>query len=1269
MRLSWPNILTSKEKPQSTEASKIEKHWGTIVSLIGIFLLALFIRSYFAFDLATKFGAPYLLSGGSDAYYYQRIIDYIQSNHHHMLTDPLRKYPLGGLNPRPPLLAWTSVLTGYAISPFVGDVSEAISYSFIFSAGIWGALTVFPAYLIGRDTFGKKAGIAGALMLAISSGHLQRSVITNGDHDALYLFFAVTAFYFFMKALESIPEDINWVSDWSDPDEIKKGLINFASKNKVSLLNAAMAGMSTAAVALTWKGFPYVMVIILVYFFFQLIVNKLQVKDSLGITSVVGVSMGMTFLVAGPYYIGTGFGSDLPSGIGKWYDVPLIIFLAAFLIGVFFTVTRDVPWLLVFSSFFTAIALFFALGSVFFPGLIDTLMGGAGYFVQNKLYSTIAEAQAPQFSNLVLSFGLVSFFLSITGLIFAIWHLKSDLRPNFMFILIWTGFAIYMAVTAARFIFNSSPAFALLAGWVLALAVDKVDFPGIYQRFRVYRGDMFRGIYEGVKLKHIMVALLVVFLVVMPNTLYAFDAGIPYEEKIEYDNDIYETLPKAIRPEGHDPDSDNNWYLGAFGYSMDKPTGYWPAAWDWFSEQDSELPPEERPAFVSWWDYGFEAMQEGQHPTVADNFQQGYRIAGNILMAQNESETIALFIARELELPYSKDGGFEGRVRDILVEHIGEDKTAELEDVYRNPAAYKEEVLSNPKRYHPRAEDIHPRNVWCAKVMGLLSYEGVDTLSELYRDVSLHLDKRIKYLAVDSRLFPTSGTQTGIFYAPAKLSGHRVDESEGMRTPVDFFDILLAGDDGNSYEDPDNIPQGVSITNYKIDFKPMFYNTTLYRTFAGYSADEVDKGKGGNGIPGLGEQNQIMPMPSWNMSHFRMAYKTAYYNPYPQDEVRNHSDAWRAVSFETASKYQEQEKGTVDMSPRSYMNQGVVFLEYFDGAIVSGNVETENGDPIEDATITVLDESGTPHQTRKTDGDGYYKVKVPFGNISVIASNGGISGGNKIIKTEAIQLGSVSLNVTKDEAMRKKVDKNVDGKWDYLYDRDITVSSSDLTVNVFIDQDQDGSYNQANDTLVSSEVTVVNEDSGVEYDSGMTNGTYTFENLVPGTYKISSDAEGTEELTGVKVEPGEDISEGVMVTTGSISGGVESEVENGEETFDIKIEREDTDYNATTTVEAGDNYTFEDLVPGTYYIDIDNDSYTVDGGPYYFDIGDEDEKEHNITVIDSTVVEGKTIYSSKKLPYQRLTFEGGSGVNYSRVIRTDEDGEFRIKLPLGKFIV
>ena len=26
------------------------------------------------------------------------------------------------------------------------------------------------------------------------------------------------------------------------------------------------------------------------------------------------------------------------------------------------------------------------------------------------------------------------------------------------------------------------------------------------------------------------------------------------------------------------------------------------------------------PAFVSWWDYGFQEVVEGQHPTVADDF-------------------------------------------------------------------------------------------------------------------------------------------------------------------------------------------------------------------------------------------------------------------------------------------------------------------------------------------------------------------------------------------------------------------------------------------------------------------------------------------------------------------------------------------------------------------------------------------------------------------------------------------------------------------------
>ena len=50
----------------------------------------------------------------------------------------------------------------------------------------------------------------------------------------------------------------------------------------------------------------------------------------------------------------------------------------------------------------------------------------------------------------------------------------------------------------------------------------------------------------------------------------------------------------------------------------------WNDAYRWLSEQDSEQGFSQRPAFVSWWDYGFQALAQGQHPTVADNFQSEF---------------------------------------------------------------------------------------------------------------------------------------------------------------------------------------------------------------------------------------------------------------------------------------------------------------------------------------------------------------------------------------------------------------------------------------------------------------------------------------------------------------------------------------------------------------------------------------------------------------------------------------------------------------------
>jgi len=1257
--------LTAGKKKPSSSPSWLEKHWDTTVVLIGIFIIAMMIRAYFAYEAATEFGLPYLLGGGADSHYNARIVNYIATYNEHLFTDPMRAYPLEGrVNTRPPLYQWSVVLGGYLLLPIVGNLDKAINHSFILSSAFWGALTVFPTYLIGKRTFGKKAGIAGAFLLALSAAHLERGVLTNTNHDSFSLFLVVTAFFFFMRSLEEITAGKKWVSDWMKPVEIKKGLSQYLTSNKKSMLYAVMTGITIGAIALTWKGYAYVMVIILVYFLLQLLIDKFREKDSLGITVNVFIIFMIAFLIALPWYqmYSPGILTNwFRWPLDRWFQVPFIIFLGTFGVGVYFTVTRDLPWVLTFSILIIAGILFFTLG----PDVIQT--AAAQYFIDNKMYATIAEAQPPMFSRLVLAGGLATFFLSWLGIALAAWHLRVDWSRSYVFILVWAAFAIYMATTAVRFIFNAGPAFALTAGWVLALVFDKTGFNEIGSYFRRHRGSLVGRIKEGVKIKHVLVTLLVVFLLLTPNALYAIDAGIPYEEKQRYEEQIFESLPSFLRPLDHDPEEGGYHYLGGFGYTLDKPTEHWPTAWEDLRQKNEDIPPEKRPAFLSWWDYGFEAMNLGEHPTVADNFQHAYRFAGNFLMAQNESEMIGLLIGRQLLLPYNEEGGFEGRVEEILIEHLGEEKTEKLEDIYRNPGSYRDEVLSNPDRYHPRADDIDSGNLRWAMVMGTLSYEDLDTLSSLYRSISFdsgyeRLENRMGYFAVDSRLFPTSARDTGIFHAPAFLSGHRVEENGRARVPVDFYSIKLIDQQGDTYDSREEVPAGRQIVDQQIEFKEMFYNSALYRIFAGYSLQEVDEGEG---IPGIDDQ-EAQPMPGWNLTHFNEIHRTAYFNPHPRDEIQNHTDAWRAMPYEEAIEYMEDENYTVDLSPRSYMSQGVVFLRYYDGAILEGQVRTEDGEPIPNAKVTVLDTSSerfTPQHTSRTDEEGRYRAILPEGDITVLVSTGG--GGEKELQQEQIMLGSEQFEITEEQALRKEIDRSGDGRPDYQLEHDFEVVTGRASGRVFLDRDGDGVFDEQNDTLVSSvgEVRMKNEHSDLRYTVDIQEGNYEREGIIPGKYTINTTISGGETFEGVEIEPEQETTRDIPVSSGNLTGGISYEIEDLEEET-VTLSLRGTDRTKEIVLGETVEFEFDNLPSGEYTMEIEDEGYTFREGPREIEIKEGESTESYVTVVRANRVEGVIRQEGERLSNQRLNIFAR---NYDREITTDSDGEFSIKLPKGHY--
>ncbi|MCG2825048.1 MAG: hypothetical protein L6265_00480, partial [Thermoplasmatales archaeon] len=398
-----------------------------------------------------------------------------------------------------------------------------------------------------------------------------------------------------------------------------------------------------------------------------------------------------------------------------------------------------------------------------------------------------------------------------------------------------------------RFMFNATPVFAILSGWIIWEIIGKVDFRTMIKNVHGMRGNKFYAMKKGVKLQHVGCALFLVFCIVLPNAMGAIDASIPYEKKGEYDRMIYDWLPDFAKPS----DYSGSWYLGAHGQGF--LSDYWFDGLKWLSTQDTDVPVEERPAFIAWWDYGFQCVQDGKHPTIADNFQNGIPPAGNFITAQNESKAISVLITRILSAEYTKHGKINDDVNNVLLLHLGSNDSKTLEDIIKNPDKYVDYVLENPEKCGKRTKDIadreqntglHSENTMYAAAMIMLGEKGEETVVNLLHDLQEVTGHSIRYFAADARMFPFSWSNTGIFYAPTVLSDQDVN---------DFFETLIIGEERD--EDNNIVTTTVPMTakefiewrdnappehiryasDYELKYKEQFYNSMFYKGYIGYS--------------------------------------------------------------------------------------------------------------------------------------------------------------------------------------------------------------------------------------------------------------------------------------------------------------------------------------------------------------------------------------------------------------------------------------------------
>ncbi|RLI66265.1 MAG: hypothetical protein DRO67_01410 [Candidatus Asgardarchaeum californiense] len=1230
------NYIPEKIKPEKRRFNlKANKNWWVAVSLVGIFFLVLFLNTYFnassgfainpnGEDLNEKF---YL--SGPDPYYNMRLVEKtLESGRYpyYSSKDPLLNYPLGVSGGRAPLMNMVAIGFSRLLVPFTGEVN-AIGYSMQFVPALFGALLIFPVYLIGKTLFGKKEGLVAALFIAIipihiGSGH--GSAYSLFDHDSFNLLLYFLTFLFLVKGVKE--------KDF-----------------KISITYALLSGLSLSALTMVWVEARFIYTIIALYAIVQMIMDIF--------TSKIETKAALTPIIV----LFAGYGISLPVLMSKENFIPglpfwLCIVVLLFGIVYIFLGKRKIPWIISIPSIFCTIGvglvvLYYIKTIASYISFLSPLkklsdiVYGSGIY-GNKVSQTIAEAGTYNISRSVMSYGPVIYWLAWAGFVFLVYHYaKKKWDRKYLFFIIYFLVEIWLAGTAGRFLNDAVPIIALLAGWIVWIFVDKIHYKEMIKNIKNAGGGL-RGLRKGVRIYHIAGVLFVSFLVILPNAFLAFDASIP--------SAVTQNGTSNMKIDYFGKD-----YSGAFGSSSYKEQ-YWINAYAWLNDQDNNIDdPTKRPAYISWWDYGFYESAVGEHPTVADNFQDGIPTAANFHTVTNEKKAVAVWIVRLLEGNLNdNDDVISSDVRDVLGKYIGINETTNITNWMQDPstspsynAPIGEQYDKNLSEEH-RVGEQYAENAYYHDIVDLLNNTLDDEkITWLYHDIQNVTGYSIRYYGVEGydrgifNIFGFLADKSIVLYA---LKSRDVD----FRNPEDdFIKVYWTGYEVNPDETTvnktwssselnklhDEIKKGtIRIRSTTQDYKKDYFNTMFYKTYIG-TPPQQDRQTGKYQIP-----NQQLPC--YGMKHFYAEYISPY--PYPGSR-----------------------------------NSAVVIAKYFEGAYINGSISCNNT-PLSYVSAVVFDKFGVPHSNAYTDASGNFSLLVPAGNITIQFSYA-----NEVLLKE------IRFNNTNDSSIYSPIKDEEAMRLtdDYTREINITVNLSTIEGFVYNDDNDNGSYDPGIDTPLSNISIRLNDEFFSRNPNPVTtdkNGHYIVTGLYPSKYTVYALENGFEiHNESVNIRPGllnYNISKPKLA---GVKGRVffdknkDGTYNAGEEMKDVTVKllysRDNRLVDSMTTDETGD-YAFSSLVPGEYTINASTTNSTT--GYYDYLIETPITLEENETELANIslnyapiVVSGYTKHDSENVGDISIDFSPDNSIENNTAkqvtVVSDKNGLYKAELMPGSYNV
>jgi dolichyl-diphosphooligosaccharide--protein glycosyltransferase len=586
------------------------------------FGIALCLRIYLDYDQV--FGSDWIKFTGIDAYYHMRLVENLLHHFPHLNAfDPYTFYPNGTIVGWPPFFDWFLASIIWVIG--LGSPTEhTINVVSVYFPAVLGALTVIPVYFIGKELFGRWAGVLSAGLITLLPGEfLSRSILGFTDHHVAETLFSTTFILFLILSIKAARQrqlTINHIKRW------EWGAIN------KTFIYSLLTGFFLGIYLLSWVGGLLFVFIISVYFVTQFVIDHLRSQNT-DYLCIVGT---LSFLIASALSL-----SLLPQ---TWFRQ---LYLPSLLIATLIPlILNGISRLMVSKEIKPAyypltlgglglagLAIFHIVN----PDLLSSMVSKFSYFTPGIASVTITEVSSLLFSKgnftLTIAWGYftTSFFLSLIALGILIYVVIKHNNAEKTLLVVWSLMILAATLGQRRFAYYLAINVALLTGYLswrifdfISLRRPATEPAGKARKEAKVKAAPKESQKSGLHLTthQVTVALgviVVFFLVFYPNIGQAITTA---KGASRAPSDAWYASLAWVKENTPDPFGNPDYY-----YELYEPP----------APGESYKYPESAYGIMAWWDYGHWITQISHRIPISNPFQQGASQAARFFTAQDET--------------------------------------------------------------------------------------------------------------------------------------------------------------------------------------------------------------------------------------------------------------------------------------------------------------------------------------------------------------------------------------------------------------------------------------------------------------------------------------------------------------------------------------------------------------------------------------------------------------------------------------------------------